>query len=122
MRDEHIYGQGSSREHAALCPMYLGVRAVLARSFARIHRDNLANFGILALDFLDPADYDRVGEEDELEIAEMRQTIALGRDIVVRNKIGGTDMPARRAMTPRMIQIYLHGGLLNYVKAQAKVR
>jgi aconitate hydratase len=112
------YGQGSSREHAALCPMYLGIKAVVAKSFARIHRDNLANFGILALAFVNEADYEQIGEGDELEVLDIRRGAAAGHDLVLRNVTRGIEMPVRHAMTPRMVDIYLHGGLLNYVKAQ----
>lgn len=113
------YGQGSSREHAALCPMFLGIRAIVAKSFARIHRDNLANFGILALALADGSDYDRIDEGDELELVSVRDAVAASHELTVRNVTKGIDMPVRHAMTPRMVQIYLHGGLLNYVKAQA---
>lgn len=113
------YGQGSSREHAALCPMYLGTKAVVAKSFARIHRDNLANFGILALSLADEADYEKIGEGDELELSDVRRVVAAGHDLVLKNVTRGIEIPVRHAMTERMVDIYLHGGLLNYVKVQA---
>ena len=114
------YGQGSSREHAALCPMYLGVKIVLARSFARIHRDNLANFGVLALTFTNEADYDRVEEGDELKLSDAMEAVAAGHDLVLRDMTKMINIPVRHAMTPRMVQVYLRGGLLNFVKAQAQ--
>ena len=114
------YGQGSSREHAALCPMYLGVKIVLARSFARIHRDNLANFGVLALTFTNEADYDRVEEGDELKLSDALEAVAAGHDLVLRDLTKMINIPVRHAMTPRMVQVYLRGGLLNFVKAQAQ--
>ncbi|MCL4532000.1 MAG: aconitase family protein, partial [Actinobacteria bacterium] len=114
------YGQGSSREHAALCPMYLGVKIVLARSFARIHRDNLANFGVLALTFTNEADYDRVEEGDELKLSDALEAVAAGHDLVLRDLTKTINIPVRHAMTPRMVQVYLRGGLLNYVKVQAQ--
>ena len=73
-----IYGQGSSREHAALAPLYLGVKAVLVKSFARIHRANLINAGILPLTFANEADYDKIDQGDELELANVRKAIEAG--------------------------------------------
>lgn len=113
------YGQGSSREHAALVPMYLGIKAVIAKSFARIHQQNLANFGILALTLANESDYDRMEEGDVLELANLREMVAAGQELVIRNVTKGVDIPVRHAMTPRMAQVYLDGGLLNHVKKQA---
>ncbi len=83
------YGQGSSREHAALCPMYLGVGAVIAKSFERIHAANLINFGILPLTFCNDSDYDKIDQEDELEIIEVRKIIAGNGRFLVQNKTNG---------------------------------
>ncbi len=83
------YGQGSSREHAAICPMYLGVRAVIAKSFERIHAANLVNFGILPLTFINEKDYDQLEQEDELIIASIRDIISSGGDILIQNKTKG---------------------------------
>jgi len=114
------YGQGSSREHAALAPMHLGVRAVLAKAFARIHRANLINFGILPLTFVDAADYDRLETGDELEIAEAAKAMREGREaLTVRNLSRGFSFEARHGLTERQRDIILAGGLLNFVKQQA---
>ena len=83
------YGQGSSREHAALCPMYLGVRAVIAKSFERIHAANLINFGILPLIFSIGSDYDKIDQGDDLEIVEARKIIAGNGKLLVQNKTKG---------------------------------
>ena len=114
------YGQGSSREHAALAPMYLGVKAVIVKSFARIHRANLVNFGILPLTFVDPADYDNVRPEDELEIADIRNRLQESPTLLVNNKTKGTQFEVRHDLTPRQVEIILAGGMLNYTKANAK--
>lgn len=114
------YGQGSSREHAALVPMFLKVKAVLAESFARIHEANLPNVGILALTFADEADYDRIEQGDELEIAGLREAVARGRDVRVRNVTRGTTFVARHNMTPRQVAIYLDGGVLSHLRSQAR--
>jgi aconitate hydratase len=110
------YGQGSSREHAALAPMYLGLRAVLAKSFARIHATNLVNFGILPLLFADNADYERVEQGDELEIAGVREAVRQGARVRVRNLTRGGEFAARHDLSPRQVEILLAGGSLNYVK------
>jgi len=110
------YGQGSSREHAALAPMYLGVTAVLVKSFARIHRANLINFGILPLTFVTEADYDRLAQGARLTIPDLAARLRGGQPLVVR--CGGTDIPVRHDLTARQIDIVLAGGLLNYMKTQ----
>ncbi len=110
------YGQGSSREHAALAPMYLGVKAVLAKSFARIHRNNLINFGILPLVFADPSDYDRIDQDDLLEIPEVRDLLPHSETLSVRNLTKGFTFQVRHHFTPRQVQIALAGGLLNTVQ------
>lgn len=111
------YGQGSSREHAALAPMYLGVKVVLAKSFARIHRANLVNFGILPLTFADEADYDSLNTGDILEIANMHGQIRGGRTITVKNLSSGKEFHVYHDLTPRQAEIVLAGGLLNYTRA-----
>jgi aconitate hydratase len=111
------YGQGSSREHAALAPMYLGVKAVFAKTFARMHHQNLINFGILPLRFQEDADYDRLNPGDELEIAGARQAIQNGHEVRVRNVTQGYEFTARHELTPRQVEIALAGGLLNYVRS-----
>ena len=111
------YGQGSSREHAALAPLYLGVKAVLARSFARIHRANLINNGILPLTFADAADYDAVNEGDEIVIAEAPAQIAAAAEGgAVTASIAGREVELRLDITPRQRDILLAGGLLNYTR------
>jgi aconitate hydratase len=111
------YGQGSSREHAALAPMYLGLRAVLAKSFARIHWSNLVNFGILPLVFVDEGDYERIEQGDELEIAGVRQSIQQGDELRVRNVTQGSEFAVRHDLSPRQVQVVLAGGRLSYVKS-----
>lgn len=107
------YGQGSSREHAALCPMYLGVRVLLAKSVERIHGANLTNFGILQLTFADDVDYERIQAGDELAVDNMHQ--AIKQDIVlVRNVTQGYTFETKCNLTPRQRDIVLCGGLLNY--------
>jgi aconitate hydratase len=112
------YGQGSSREHAALAPMYLGVKFVLAKSFARIHRANLINFGIIPLGFANEADYDAVNPGDELEINGVLG-LEEGARLSVANKTQGTSFEVEHALTGRQIDIMKRGGLLNWIKEQA---
>jgi aconitate hydratase len=115
----HNYGQGSSREHAALAPMYLGVKAVIAKSFARIHRANLINFGLLPLTFVNEADYDAIEQGDELAIDNLRDQIKAGNELTVKNVTKGTEFKVTHDLTSRQIEIILAGGLLNYTKSQA---
>jgi aconitate hydratase len=108
------YGQGSSREHAAICPMYLGVRAVMAKSIERIHMANLINFGIMPLIFRNAADYERIQPGDELQIAETHDQLRKPEMLVV-NKTGQRTFAVCHSMTPRQVDIVLSGGLLNHV-------
>jgi aconitate hydratase len=108
------YGQGSSREHAALCPMYLGVRAVIAKAIERIHQANLVNFGILPLTFADPADYDRIAAGDELRLEGLQRTVEAGESLTVRNVTQGLAFPCRVQLAPRQRKILAGGGLLRY--------
>jgi aconitate hydratase len=108
------YGQGSSREHAAICPMFLGVRAVIARSVERIHLANLINFGIMPLIFKDPADYDRIQAGDELEIADTADQLRRS-EVTVTHRTRGEHFTVGHTLTPRQVEIVLCGGLLNYV-------
>lgn len=110
------YGQGSSREHAALAPLYLGVKAVLVKSFARIHRSNLINAGILPLTFINEADYDSISEGDELAIPDVKNLILKGSEVTVINKTTGKEIPALCELSERTRDIILAGGLLNYTK------
>jgi aconitate hydratase len=109
------YGQGSSREHAALAPMYLGVRAVIAKSFARIHMANLVNFGILPLTFALEDDYDRVaqGARARLDLADLD----LGEASLA---VGGAQIPLKHQLSPRDLEIVRAGGALAHVKARAQ--
>ncbi len=112
------YGQGSSREHAAMAPMYLGIKAVIAKSFARIHRANLINFGILPLVFADPRNYDEIEPNAELELPYVRQLLESGKQLIIKNVARHIDYAVEHNLTPRQVQIILAGGLLNYVKSQ----
>jgi len=114
------YGQGSSREHAALAPMYLGVKAVLAKSFARIHRANLINFGILPLTFTDPQTYDQLNQGDLLALENVRQLLSTRNTLPVKNLTTGLTFEARHDLTPRQLAIILAGGLLNYTREQQR--
>jgi aconitate hydratase len=114
------YGQGSSREHAALAPMYLGVTAVLVKAFARIHLANLINFGILPLTFVNPADYDGIAQGDRLELPGARDALAPGKPLKVRNATKGIEFEAAHPMNARQIEILRSGGLLPHTRAQAK--
>jgi aconitate hydratase len=107
------YGQGSSREHAALCPMYLGVGAVIAKSFERIHAANLINFGILPLTFCNDSDYDKINQGDELEIIEVRKVIAGNGKLLVKNKTNGVSFCVTCVLSERQKKIVLAGGALN---------
>ena len=106
------YGQGSSREHAALAPRYLGVQAVLARSYARIHAQNLVNFGILPLRFVDPDDHGRIDQDDELELPDIREAVEEGRKVEVVNRTKGESYQAEHDMSPRQVKMVLAGSIL----------
>ena len=112
------YGQGSSREHAALAPLHLGVKAVIVKSFARIHRSNLINAGILPLTFADEADYDKISLGDMLELDGVRGAIASGSAITVLNKTTGEKIQCVCELSERAKDIILAGGLLSYTKAK----
>ena len=107
------YGQGSSREHAAIAPRYLGVKAVIAKSFARIHRQNLINFGILPLTFIDPGDWDAIEQNDILTIESARDTIQKGRRLTVLNKTKSRSFEVEHDMSPRQVKMMLLGGMIN---------
>ncbi|MBE7011909.1 MAG: aconitate hydratase [Ruminococcaceae bacterium] len=110
------YGQGSSREHAALAPLHLGVKAVLVKSFARIHRSNLINAGILPLTFANEADYDRISEGDDLAFENLKERIVKGEDVVLKNKTTGEEIICKCELTDGTKAIILAGGLLSYTK------
>ena len=110
------YGQGSSREHAALAPLYLGVKAIVCKSFARIHRQNLINNGILPLEFVNEGDYDSIDQGDVLVLENIREVIEKGLDIKLKNKTKGTEIPVKCELSERGKNMILAGGLLNYTK------
>jgi aconitate hydratase len=107
------YGQGSSREHAAMCPMYLGVKAVVAKSFERIHAANLINFGIAPLTFKDPSGYDAVKAGDKLSCGDWRAAFAEGRPVLLKNETSGKTIECTCALSGRQRAILTAGGLLN---------
>ena len=110
------YGQGSSREHAALVPLYLGIKAVIVKSFARIHVANLINFGIVPLTFANPDDYEKLSEGDELEIENFASAISSSDTVTLRDKTNGAEIPLRLSLSARQRKILSAGGLLNYTK------
>lgn len=113
------YGQGSSREHAALAPLYLGIKAVLVKSFARIHRANLINAGILPLTFVNEADYDKINQGDEIVLADVRADVEADMSkLTVVNKTTGVEIPVLCELTGRTKDIMLAGGLLDYTREQ----
>ncbi|WP_461829783.1 aconitate hydratase [Aquifex sp.] len=114
------YGQGSSREHAALAPRFLGVRAVIAKSFARIHHANLVNFGIVPLEFKNKEDYDKFTLGDEIEIPDLIERLKKGEDIIVINKTTGEEIVCTYNLTPIQKEILIAGGRLNYIKNKQK--
>jgi aconitate hydratase len=111
------YGQGSSRESAAVGPMYLGVRAVIAKSFARIHRTNLINWGVVPLVFDDPAAWGEIERDDRLRLPGLRQALAAGARVSVENTRTGAAFSASCVLTPREREILLSGGILAHTKA-----
>ena len=113
-----IYGQGSSREVAAIGPMFLGVRAVIVKSFARIHRSNLINWGVAPLSFADPADYDGIERDDVLRIDGLRSALASGAPVAVTNTRTGLTFRTTCVLTPRERDILLAGGVLAHTKGQ----
>ncbi|MBS3820547.1 MAG: aconitate hydratase [Planctomycetes bacterium] len=112
------YGQGSSREHAALCPMYLGVRVVIAKAIERIHQANLVNFAILPLVFAHDGDYDRIQPGDALVVEGVDEAIASGETVTVRNGTQGVEFECKVQLAPRQRTILAAGGLLQYTKQQ----
>lgn len=106
------YGQGSSREHAAIAPRYLGVRAVLVKSFARIHRANLTNFGIVPLYFQDPKDWEKIQQEDVLSFPQIREEIQKGEFVTAKNVTQGYQFTLKHNMTERELHSVLEGGMI----------
>jgi aconitate hydratase len=110
------YGQGSSREHAAICPSYLGVRAVVAKSFERIHSANLVNFGILPLLIANEEDYDRIDQGDRLELPQVKADILKGEVVKAVNTTKGFEIELKHTLSKRQIEILIAGGRLAYTK------
>ena len=113
------YGQGSSREHAAIAPRFLGLQVVLAESFARIHWQNLASFGVLALEFTDPGDRLKISRGDVLSFEGLRDSIAQGPDVRVRNVTRGEEYAARHSLSERQVEMVLAGGVIPWIRANA---
>lgn len=114
------YGQGSSREHAALVPLYLGIKAVVAKSYARIHCANLANAGLIPLQFVDEADYDRIDQMDELRLPRIKEELKQGTQVTLEDATKGFTIQVEAQLTQRQREMVLAGGLLNYTKHQAE--
>ncbi len=114
------YGQGSSREHAALAPLYLGVKAVIVKSFARIHMANLINAGILPLTFVNEADYDKIDQMDELKFTNLTSDIMTASELTVTNTTKGFDFKVKLDLSDRQREMIKAGGLLNYTKETGK--
>lgn len=110
------YGQGSSREHAALCPMYLGVKIVLAKSIERIHKANLINFAIVPIEFANSADYDKINQGDTIEIPSLKDAVANSDTVKIVNKTQGTEFTGNLTLSHRDRDILLNAGMLNYTK------
>jgi len=108
------YGQGSSREHAALCPMYLGVKAIIAKSVERIHAANLVNFGIISLSFKDMSDYDKIGQGDEIEIPDIKKKLQNNEPVILVNKTKNLKIELGYNLSQRQKDILYEGGLLSY--------
>jgi aconitate hydratase len=115
----HNYGQGSSREHAALAPRYLGLRIVIAKSFARIHWQNLVNFGILPLTLASAADYDRLDAGDTLLFEDLRDQVLPASPVIVRNLSKNCEVRAEHGLSPRQCDVMKNGGLINWAKTRA---
>lgn len=113
------YGQGSSREHAALAPLYLGVKAVIVKSFARIHMANLVNAGIIPMTFADEADYDKIDQADELKIENVKEQLVSGNTVKVTDVTKGFDFEVKVDLSERQKEMLYAGGLLNYTKQNA---
>jgi aconitate hydratase len=109
------YGQGSSREHAAICPAYLGVKAVIAKSIERIHWANLVNFGIIPMMFVDENDYDKIEQSDELSMKDITKAVKCEETFIIRNVTKNSDFKVKLELSKREREIILAGGVLNYI-------
>lgn len=114
------YGQGSSREHAALVPLYLGVKAVVAKSYARIHCANLANMGLIPLQFVNEDDYDRIDQMDDLRLPHIKEELEQGNQVTLEDVTKGITIPVEAQLTKRQRAMVIAGGLLNYTKGKAE--
>ena len=114
------YGQGSSREHAAICPMYLGVKAVIAKSLERIHKANLVNFGIIPLKFKNENDYEIIDQNDELEISNIPTLLKKGEKITIKDKTKNKTFDVEYDLSDREKKILLAGGTLNLMGGKSK--
>jgi len=112
------YGQGSSREHAVIAPRYLGLRLVIAKSYARIHWQNLANFGVLAVEFTDPGDYDRIETGDELSVDGLAGALGSGTELTVHNEARNQDYRVRHRLSARQAAMVLAGGQIPLVRSR----
>jgi aconitate hydratase len=110
------YGQGSSREHTALAPRHLGLRVVIAKAFARIHWQNLVNFGILPLTFIEPTDYDRVAQGDTLILKHVLDALTAGPTLSVENATQSQTFLVRHELSARQIDVLAAGGLINWTR------
>ena len=111
------YGQGSSREHAALCPVQLGVKGVIAKSFARIHKANLINNGILPLEFIEKGDYESFSQGEQITVENAKEQLLKGKGKIVVN-VGGKSKELKYTLNDRDVQMILHGGLINLTQSQ----
>lgn len=114
------YGQGSSREHAAIAPRYLGLRAVIAKRFARIHAQNLVNFGVLPITFSDPGDYDRVAQGDELAIRAVSDQLRAGRAITVENVSRQETYACTHRLSDRQVELVIAGSLISFLRDRVR--
>jgi len=113
------YGQGSSREHAVLGPRYLGLRAVIAKSFARIHWQNLINFGMLPLTFKTPGDWEDIDREDVLNISDIRNVIQKGQMLTVVNETKNQEYAVEHALSRRQVEMVLQGSLITVIRKKS---
>jgi aconitate hydratase len=113
------YGQGSSREHAALCPMYLGVRVVIAKGIERIHKANLINFCIVPVEFATPADYEKISSDDELQIDKLIEAIKSSETVKITKSDGSFEFTGKLELSERDREILLSAGLLNFIRAKS---
>ncbi|MDQ3966324.1 MAG: aconitate hydratase [Actinomycetota bacterium] len=116
------YGQGSSREHAALAPRYLGLRVVIAKRFARIHWENLVNFGVLPLTFADESDYETLEQGDTLALSGVPEALRDRRELRLENRTKSTELAVRHELSARQVDVLLKGGLINWMRERLKER